>query len=65
MLGFYSVAPLHYDRISRGVDFGDAPPANHRHEGNPRICKQAATIEREHVDVVAIGGDALDCPVGP
>lgn len=29
------------------------------------ICKQAATIERKDVDVVTIGGYALDCQFRP
>src|SRR6476469_4630998 len=64
LLGLYSVAPLHYDQISRGADFDDTRPAEYWHEGDPRICEQAPTIERKHVDVVVIGGYALDCPFG-
>lgn len=65
LLAVRSVAPFDQDRISRGVDFGDARPAEQRHEGNPMICKQAATIEVKHVDVVVIGSHALDRHFGP
>jgi hypothetical protein len=62
LLGVWSVAPLDQYQISRGADFDDARPAEHRQEGDPSICEQAETMERKHVDVVVIGSHALNCP---
>jgi hypothetical protein len=64
LLGVWSVAPLDEYQISRGADFNDARPAEHRQEGDPSICEQAGTIEGKHVDVVVIRSHALDCPCG-